>query len=140
MFLWWPGKTVTTWLESSDSLAIFTRHGTLRFSFILVLQSSLNGKRFHPLEDYKRHLEQFFAQKDLKVLGRWDYEVWRLWRLMVSLSPPSVLCSIHLVSGHPSHFLSLTLPVRQPPSIFSELNAGSFVAFITTWHFIHLFS
>ena len=28
------------------------------------LQNSLNGKNFHSLEDCKRYLEQFFAQKD----------------------------------------------------------------------------
>ena len=28
------------------------------------LQNSLNGKNFHSLEDSKRHLKQFFAQKD----------------------------------------------------------------------------
>ena len=38
------------------------------------LQNSLNGKNFNSLEDCKRHLEQFFSQKD-KVLGRWNYEV-----------------------------------------------------------------
>ena len=27
------------------------------------------------LEGCKRHLEQFFAQKDKRVLGRWNYEV-----------------------------------------------------------------
>ena len=30
------------------------------------LQNSLNGKNFSSLEDCKRHLEQFFAQKDKK--------------------------------------------------------------------------
>ena len=30
------------------------------------LQSSLNGNSFNSLEDCKRHLEQFFAQKDKK--------------------------------------------------------------------------
>ena len=29
-------------------------------------QNSLNGKNFHSLEDCKKHLEQFFAQKDKK--------------------------------------------------------------------------
>ena len=29
-------------------------------------QNSLNGKNFNSLEDCKRHLEQFFAQKDKK--------------------------------------------------------------------------
>ena len=67
-------KTVTAWLGSSDSPAIFTKHCTLRFPFIWSLQNSLNGKRFQSLEDYKRHLEQkkkdFFAQKRLKSLGK----------------------------------------------------------------------
>ena len=31
------------------------------------LQYSLNGKNFNSLEDSKRHLEQFFAQKDKKL-------------------------------------------------------------------------
>ena len=30
------------------------------------LQNSLNGKNFNSLEDCKRHLEQFSAQKDKK--------------------------------------------------------------------------
>ena len=30
------------------------------------LQNSLNGNNFNSLEDCKRHLEQFFAQKDKK--------------------------------------------------------------------------
>ena len=29
-------------------------------------QNSLNGKNFNSLEDYKRHLEKLFAQKDKK--------------------------------------------------------------------------
>ena len=33
-------------------------------------RNSLNGKNFNSLEDCKRHLDQFFAQKDKKVLGR----------------------------------------------------------------------
>ena len=39
------------------------------------LQNSLNGKKLNSLENYKRHMELFFAQKDKKVLGRWNYEV-----------------------------------------------------------------
>ena len=34
--------------------------------FHFSLQNSLNGKNFNSLEDCKRHLEQFFAQKDKK--------------------------------------------------------------------------
>ena len=38
----------------------------LDFHLFRSLQSSLNGKIFNSLEDCKRHLEQFFAQKDKK--------------------------------------------------------------------------
>ena len=34
------------------------------FHLFRSLQISLNGKNFNSLEDCKRHLEQFFAQKD----------------------------------------------------------------------------
>ena len=34
------------------------------FHLFCYLQNSLNGKNFNSLEDCKRHLEQFFAQKD----------------------------------------------------------------------------
>ena len=36
----------------------------LDFHLFWSLPNSLNGKNFNSLEDYKRHLEQFFAQKD----------------------------------------------------------------------------
>ena len=36
------------------------------FHLFRSLQNSLNGKNFSSLEDCKRHLEQFFAQKDKK--------------------------------------------------------------------------
>ena len=36
------------------------------FHLFRSLQNSLNGKNFHSLEDCKRHLEEFFAQKDKK--------------------------------------------------------------------------
>ena len=39
------------------------------------LQNSLNGKNFNSLEDCKRHLEQFFAQKDKKF---WEVEITKL--------------------------------------------------------------
>ena len=37
-------------------------------------QNSVNGKNFSSLEDCKRHLEHFYAQKETKFLGRWNYE------------------------------------------------------------------
>ena len=36
----------------------------LDFHLFRSLQNSLSGKNFNSLEDCKRHLEQFFAQKD----------------------------------------------------------------------------
>ena len=36
------------------------------FHLFWCFQNSLNGQNFHSLEDCKRHLEQFFAQKDKK--------------------------------------------------------------------------
>ena len=39
---------------------------TSDFHLFWSFQNSLNGKNFHSLEDCKRHLEQFFAQKDKK--------------------------------------------------------------------------
>ena len=37
-YLWCPGKTVTAWLGSSDSLIVFPRPCTFRFPFILVFK------------------------------------------------------------------------------------------------------
>ena len=37
------------------------------FHLFRSLQSSLNGKNFNSLEDCKRYLEQFFAQKDKQI-------------------------------------------------------------------------
>ena len=39
------------------------------------LQNSLNGRNFNSLEDCKRHLEQFFAQKDKKF---WEDGIMKL--------------------------------------------------------------
>ena len=36
------------------------------FHLFWSLQNSLSGKNFNSLEDYKTHLEQFFAQNDKK--------------------------------------------------------------------------
>ena len=38
------------------------------FHLFRSLQNSLNGKNFNSLENCKRHLEQFFAQKDKRFL------------------------------------------------------------------------
>ena len=38
------------------------------------LQNSLNGKNFNSLEDCRRHLEQFFAQK----IKFWEDEIMKL--------------------------------------------------------------
>ena len=47
------------------------------FHLFRSLQDSLNGKNFSSLEDCKRHLGQFFAQKDKKFwkTSRWNHEV-----------------------------------------------------------------
>ena len=63
---------MTAWLGSSDSSAVCTRHHAFAF---LSLQTSLNGKKFNSLEDYKRHLKQFIAQKDKKF---WEHIIMKL--------------------------------------------------------------
>ena len=45
------------------------------FHLFQSLQNSLNGKNFNSLEDCKRHLEQFFAQKDKKF---WEDGIMKL--------------------------------------------------------------
>ena len=45
------------------------------FHLFRSLQNSLNGKKFNFLEDCKRHLEQFFAQKDTKF---WEDAIMKL--------------------------------------------------------------
>uniref|UniRef100_A0A8C6C1N4 Histone-lysine N-methyltransferase SETMAR n=1 Tax=Monodon monoceros TaxID=40151 RepID=A0A8C6C1N4_MONMO len=45
------------------------------FHLFQTLQNSLNGKNFNSLEDCKRHLEQFFAQKDKKF---WEDGIMKL--------------------------------------------------------------
>ena len=45
------------------------------FHWFQSLQNSLNGKNFNSLEDCKRHLEQFFAQKDKKF---WEDGIMKL--------------------------------------------------------------
>ena len=45
------------------------------FHLFQSLQNSLNRKNFNSLEDCKRHLEQFFAQKDKKF---WEDGIMKL--------------------------------------------------------------
>ena len=45
------------------------------FHLFRSLQNSLNGKMFNSLDDCKRHLEQFFAQKDKKF---WEDGIMKL--------------------------------------------------------------
>ena len=45
------------------------------FHLFQSLQNSLNRKNFHFREDCKRHLEQFFAQKDKKL---WEDRIMKL--------------------------------------------------------------
>ena len=45
------------------------------FHLFRSLQNSLNGKNFSSLEDCKRHLEKFFAQKDKKF---WEDRIMKL--------------------------------------------------------------
>ena len=47
----------------------------LDFYLFWSLQKFLNGKNFNSLEDCKRYLEQFFAQKDKKF---WEDEIMKL--------------------------------------------------------------
>ena len=47
----------------------------LDFHLFRSLQNSLSGKNFNPLEDCKRYLEQFFAQKDKKF---WEDGIMKL--------------------------------------------------------------
>ena len=53
------------------------------FHLFRSLQNSLNGKNFSPLEDCKRHLEQFFAQKDKKFWEDGIMELPEKWQKVV---------------------------------------------------------
>ena len=81
MFLNDQAKAVTAWLGSCHSPAVFTRHCiSIDFHLSQSLQNSLIGNNFNSLKDCKRHLEQFFVQKDkkfwedgiMKLLGKWQ--------------------------------------------------------------------
>ena len=68
-------KTVTAWLEVLIHLLYSSDIAPLDFHLFQSLQNSLNGKNFNSLEGYKRHLEQFFAQKDKKF---WEDGIMKL--------------------------------------------------------------
>ena len=76
-------KSVTARLGSFGSSAIFTRHCTFGFPLFWSLQNSLNGKSFNSLEDCKRHLEQFFAQKDKKFWEDGNMKLPEKWQKVV---------------------------------------------------------
>ena len=64
-----PGWEVLIHLLYSPDIA------PLDFHLFQSLQNSLNGKNFNSLEDCKRHLEQFFAQKGNKF---WEDGIMKL--------------------------------------------------------------
>ena len=57
-------KTVTTWLGSSDFSPYSPHIASYVVHLFWSLQNSLTRQNFHSMEDCKRHLQQFFAQKD----------------------------------------------------------------------------
>ena len=65
------------------------------FPLFQSLENSLNGKNFNSLEDCKRHLEQFFGQKDkkfwedgiMKLPEKWQKVVEQKGEYVVQLSP-----------------------------------------------------
>ena len=62
---------VTACLGNLGSSTIGTRHCTFGFSIHLDYKILfMEKKNFNSLEDYNRHLEQFFAQKNKKSLGK----------------------------------------------------------------------
>ena len=61
------------------------------FHLFWSLQNSFNGKNFNSLEDCKRHLEQFFAQKDEKF---WEDGIMKLpekWQKVVEQKGENVV-------------------------------------------------
>ena len=67
MFLWWPGKNLQLGWDVLIHLPYSPDISPLDFHWFWSFQNSLNGKNFNSLEDCKRHLEQFFAQKGKKI-------------------------------------------------------------------------
>ena len=83
LFLWWPGKTCYSLAGKLIHLPNSPDITPLDFHLFWSLQNSLNGKNFNSLKDCKRHLEQFFAQKDKKI---WEDRIMKLpekWQVVV---------------------------------------------------------
>ena len=81
------GKTITTWLESSDSSTVFTRHCPFRCPFISVFKILLMEKIPISWKTVKG-TEQFFAQKDKKL---WEDGIMKLpekWQRVVGKGLP----------------------------------------------------
>ena len=55
----------------------------LDFDLFWSLQNSFNGESFNSLENCKRHLEQFFAQKDKKFWDDWIKKLPEKWQKVV---------------------------------------------------------
>jgi len=62
-------------LGTSDSYTISPDTAPSKFHLFQSLQNSLNGNNFKSLEDCKKHLEQFFAQEDIKL---WEEGIMKL--------------------------------------------------------------
>ena len=79
VFLWWPGNNCDSLartlihLPYSSDIAPLDFHLFPSSQILLMEKISPVGKSF--LEDCKRHLEQFFAQKDKKF---WDDAIMQL--------------------------------------------------------------
>ena len=72
MFRWWLKLLQLGW-EVLIHLLYLPDIAPSDFHLFWSLQNSLNGRNFNSLKDCKRHLKQFFAQKD-KSLGK--MELW----------------------------------------------------------------
>ena len=66
----------------------------LDFHLFWSLQNTLNGKNFNSLEDCKRHLEQFFAQKDKKFWEDGTIKLPGKWQKIVEPKGEYVRCSV----------------------------------------------
>ena len=70
---------------------MFTRHCPLRYPFISVFTKVSLWKNFNSLEDSKRQLQQFFAQRDKKF---WEDEIMKLpekWQKVVEQNGEQVV-------------------------------------------------
>ena len=76
MFLWWSGKNCYS--LAGKFWFIHQIHQTLHFgisTYFGLYKILLMEKNFNSLEDCKRHLEQFFPQKDKKF---WEEGIMKL--------------------------------------------------------------